>query len=72
MDIPTRNLSAYVKATGTNLSKMSRDTKIPYISLYDSLLNDARDRDLRVGEYMRVCRFLKKDPREFAGEIEEE
>lgn len=66
MDIPTRNLSKYVKNTGTNLSKMSRDTGIPYVSIYDSLVNDSRDRDLRVGEYMKICMFLKRDPRDFA------
>ena len=58
MDIPTRNLSKYVKEKGINLAKMSRDTGIPYIALYDSLMNDSRDRDLRVGEFFVICRFL--------------
>ncbi len=69
MDIPTRNLSEYVKATGANLAKMSRDTGIPYISIYDSLANESRDRDLRVGEFFRICNFLKMNPTDFAEEI---
>lgn len=58
MDIPTSNLSKYIKKTGINLSKMSRDTGIPYMALYDSLMNDSRDRDLRVGEFFLICKFL--------------
>lgn len=58
MDIPTRNLSTYVKKTGINLSKMARDTGLPYMALYDSLINDSRDRDLRVGEFFLICKFL--------------
>lgn len=65
MDIPTRNLSRYVKQKRINLSKMSRDTGIPYISLYDSLMNDSRDRDLRVGEMFKICDFLGVDPLDF-------
>lgn len=66
MDIPTRNLSRYVKEKGINLSKMSRDTGIPYVSLYDSLANEARDRDLRVGEFFLVCQFLGVSGETFA------
>lgn len=66
MDIPTRNLSEYVKATGTNLAKMSRDTGIPYISIYDSLANKSRDRDLRAGEFVAICEFLRMNPKQFA------
>ncbi len=66
MDAPTKNLSRYVKEKGINLSKMSRDTKIPYVSLYDSLLNADRDRDLRAGELFLVCEFLGVNPMDFA------
>ena len=58
MDTPTKKLSEYVRSKGINLSKMSRDTGIPYVSLYDSLMNESRDRDLRVGEFFTICRFL--------------
>lgn len=70
MDIPTKNLSKHVKEKGINLSKMSRDTRIPYMALYDSLLNDDRDRALRAGEMFMVCRFLGVNPMDFADEAE--
>ena len=72
MDIPTRNLSEYVKEKGINLAKMSRDTGIPYIALYDSLMNDSRDRDLRVGEFFAVCRFLGIKGEEFSDAFAEQ
>lgn len=72
MDIPTRNLSAYVKDKGINLSKMSRVTEIPYVSLYDSLMNDSRDRDMRTGEFIKVCIYLGVDPMDFAKDLVKE
>lgn len=68
MDTPTRILSRYVRDKGINLSKMSRETGIPYMSLYDSLLNENRDRDLRVGEFMGICGYLEVNPMNFAGD----
>lgn len=65
MDNPTTRISEYVKATGINVSNMSRSTGIPYVSLYDSLLNDARDRDLRAGEFVKICNFLQISPMKF-------
>ena len=70
MDAQTKAVGNYVKDKGINLSKMSRVTGIPYVSLYDSLLNDSRDRNLRAGEYMQVCKFLGVNPLDFAGEME--
>lgn len=66
MDIPTRNLAQYIKEKGINLSKLARETGIPYMSLYDSVANPERNRDLRAGEMMSICIFLDKDPRDFA------
>ncbi len=66
MDTPTKKLSEYVRSKGINLSKMSRDTGIPYVSLYDSLMNESRDRDLRVGEFFVICRFLGVKGEDFA------
>lgn len=43
MDKPTRNLGEYIKKKGFNLSEISRKTKIPYMSLYDSLSNEKTD-----------------------------
>lgn len=39
---------------------------IPYMALYDSLLNKDRNRDLKAREFMEVCKFLDVDPRVFA------
>lgn len=44
---------------------MSREIGIPYMSLYDSLLNENRDRDLRVGEFMGICGYLEVNPMNF-------
>lgn len=65
MDKPTRNLSKYVRDKGINLSKMSRDTGIPYMALYDSLANPDRDRDLRAGEMISICNYLCVNPLDF-------
>lgn len=70
MDIPTKNLSVYVREKGINISKLSRDTAIPYVSLYDSLMNESRDRDLRVGEFFTVCAYLGVNPLDFNVEVE--
>ena len=66
MDIPTRKLSKYVKEKGINISKMSRDTQISYMALYNSLMNSERERDLRAGEMLSVCQFLGVNPKDFA------
>ena len=68
----SRNLSTqlYQKEKGINLSKMSRDTEIPYVSLYDSLMNEARDRDLRVGEFFKACKFLGVAPEFFGDDLD--
>lgn len=66
MDTPTRKLSEYVKDNGVNLSKLSKGTGIPYISIYDSLANKKRTRNLRVGEFFRICIFLEVDPMKFS------
>lgn len=66
MSAYTKNLSDYVKEKGINISKMARDTGIPYFALYSSLIDTARDRDLRDFEFMGICFFLGVDPRDFA------
>lgn len=35
------------------------------MSIYDSLSNKSRDRDLRVGEYMKICCYLGIEPMEY-------
>lgn len=38
------------------------------MALYDSLINDSRDRDLRVGEFFLICKFLGVKGEAFADE----
>ncbi len=70
MDAVTKRLADYVKEKRINVSAMARDTGIPYMALYDSLLNDERDREIRGRELLRVCKFLGVNPMEFAEEKE--
>ena len=65
MSTVTNNISQYIKDRGINVSKMSRELGIPYIALYNSLLNPASERTLRDIEFMKICYFLDVDPRTF-------
>lgn len=65
------NISNYVKSKGIRLSVMSRETGIPYMTLYDSLMNDKKRRPIRGKELICVCTFLGVDPRDFAKEEQE-
>lgn len=62
----TKNVATYVKEKGINLSKMARDTKIPYSALYTSLCDDGRERALRADELLDICSYLEVDPRSFS------
>lgn len=66
MSAVTDRLSEYVRKKRINLSAMSRDTGISYMALYDSLANNARARDLRDDELIKVCGFLEINPMDFA------
>ena len=35
---------------------------VPYMALYDSVANEKRDRDLRVDEFLALCKHLELDP----------
>ena len=50
---------------------MSRDTGISYMALYDSLMNTDRERDLRAGEMLQICKFLGVNPLDFDKPIKE-
>lgn len=62
----TKNLAEYVRKLGVNISKMSRETGISYMAIYDSLFNDSRDRELRTWEFFAICKFLHVNPMDFA------
>lgn len=65
MDKATKKISEHIREKGFNLSEISRKTKLPYMALYDSLMNDKRDRDLRVDEFLLLCKHLELDPMGF-------
>lgn len=65
MDGATKKISEYIREKGFNLSEISRKTKLPYMALYDSLMNEKRDRDLRVDEFLLLCKHLELDPMGF-------
>ncbi len=65
LDRATKKVSEYVRQKGFNLSEISRKTELPYMVLYDSLMNEKRNRDLRVDEFLRLCDHLDVDPMQF-------
>lgn len=72
MNALTENVSSYIKRMGISLRKMSKDTGIPYMALYNSLSNKSRSRELKAKEFIDICKFLNVNPMEFAkGETEE-
>lgn len=64
----TKAIADYIKEKGISVKKVSDKTGIPYCVLYDSLCSKTRNRDLRADEFMAVCNFLEKDPRDFMTE----
>ena len=65
-------IGAYIKNKGINLSVMARETRIPYMSLYDSFLNTKKKRPIRGQELVDVCMFLGINPIDFADKKEGE
>ena len=59
------NIAGFIKKRGVNLSAMARDTGIAYMSLYDSLFNDRRKRQLKASEFLVICEFLGASPADF-------
>ena len=71
MSAVTKNVFRYVSEKGFNLSKMSRETGIPYGSLYASLCNGERERDLRDDEFIKICLFADVNPMNFVDKSEQ-
>ena len=59
-------VAKYVADKGISIKKISERTGIPYTSLYNSLMNTRRKRELRADEFMAVCIFIGVDPMLFA------
>lgn len=49
-----KNIVKFIKERKIPLSVISRKTGIPYMALYNSLLNDDRDREIRGNELISV------------------
>ena len=62
------SISKCIEEKGIALSAVSRKTGIPYMSLYNSLMNRKSTWELRGRELVSVCAFLDIDPRDFAEE----
>lgn len=62
----SRRIGVYIKNKGFNLSEIARKTGLDYQSLYSSLYDEKRNRDLRTEELIPLCIFLNVDPRDFA------
>ena len=61
----TKNIAMYVKNMGINLSSLSRKSGIAYGSLYASLGDEKRERELRADELASICTVLHKNPMDF-------
>lgn len=64
-----KNISDYIKSKGINLTVMSRQTGVSYFALYDSLMNDNKNRQLRGTELIAICEFLEKEPSDFIDKV---
>lgn len=67
-----RKIGAYMKEKGIKLSEVARKTGLDYHSLYASLYDRKRERDLRTEELIPLCIFLNIDPRDFADKNQED
>ena len=57
-------LASIIKGKGINLAEMTRQTKLCYLSIYESLYGK-RGRELRSSEVIAICRFVGVNPMEF-------
>lgn len=62
MDDYSKYILENIENQKVSVRKLSELTGIPYMSLHSSLLNDARARPLRAGEYMKICKVMNLDP----------
>lgn len=63
-DTATVRVAEYINELGVKISAVSRGTGIPDGILRRSL--SAKERSLRVDEFLKICNFLNKDPLDFA------
>lgn len=68
----TEIVRRYLKIRKVNLSKLSRETGIPYRTLYESVGDKSRKRELRVDEFLSICEVLELPVNTFEPNGEEE
>lgn len=54
----TEKIEGYLKSHKVNLSNLSQKTGIPYRTLYASVGDKNRKRELRVNEFLSICKAL--------------
>jgi len=62
-DVATNEVSDYVAKQGIKISKIAQETHISDGILRRSLSTNKRD--LRAAEFLKICRFLGKNPFDF-------
>lgn len=62
----TKNIAKYVKDMGINISELSRKSGVPYSSLYASISDEKRKRELKANELTDICYVLRINPMDFA------
>ena len=61
--VSTENLRKIIRNKEVNITRLAKETGIPYMCLYDSLKSMHRNRELRADELLKVCACLGIDPR---------
>lgn len=61
----TERIGDYLRVSRINLSELSRKTGVPYSTLYASVWDRSRHRDLRANELMSICVVLGINPMDF-------
>lgn len=68
----TERVGKYLKENKINLSKLSRETEIPYSLLYASVWDKNRIRELRVDEFFSICEVLGASPEIFTSDAQDD
>lgn len=65
----TKNIAEYIRSKDINVSAMSRATGIALGTLYQSVSScvmEEKRRQLRDDELIAICKYLEKNPMDFA------
>lgn len=65
-------LASIIKAKGINLAELTRQTKLYYPSIYESLYGKRGSRELRSSEIIAICRYAGVNPMDFCKDSSKE